>query len=147
MTSVCTEQGGAASVSKEPLLCMGPAYQRPSEAGDMVCPCLAQGLIKGQNKAASTRPQPSAGPASTRGCREHLAGPPACLPASLGCGLPAPLPPALPLPPQPSPPSSGAACAQARPAAPVVITHANARAWETKRGQARGSGIPVDKQY
>lgn len=119
MTRLCTEQGWAASMPKEPLLCRGPAYKRPSKAGDKDCPCLAEGLIKGQNKAASMRPQPSAGLASTRGCWEHLAGHPACLPASPGCGLLAPLPPAgLPLPPEPSPPSSRAACVQARPAAP-----------------------------
>lgn len=43
VTRLCTEQAWAASVSKELLLCRGPAYKKPSKAGDKVCPYLAEG--------------------------------------------------------------------------------------------------------
>lgn len=123
-------------MSKELLLCVGPAYKRPSKVSVKVCQhSVEEGPSKARTKPASTRLQPSAlVPASSR-LLGACAGPPALLP--------------LPLRPPSatgSPPPAGPPGRPGRPSA-IVITHANVRARETKRGQASGSGIPVDKQY
>lgn len=89
---------------------------------------VEEGLIKSRNKAGLQEAEPSA-PAGWPPVTRMLGAPP---------GLLALLPCALPLPPV-SPPPAGLPCRPGLSA--IVITHANACAPETKRGQASGWGF------